>query len=180
MGMHKKNNEAVSEIREQMWRLARHNQIIEDEIYRMVIDAMAAFDDFLFPGQILSIVRQRIQSMEAATEYKENMTAAADSLSTREVAANLRLLGIVHPCGDGFEVLSWDSLKYLSSNYGWQMKQSRHISIQGARAKGLRVVPKNFGKEEITVEKNGIPFTVKVDKIGYKLVDTSKTFLRGE
>ena len=77
MGMHKNNSEAVSKIREEMWRLARHNQIIEDEIYRMVVDAMAAFNDFLFPGQILSIVRQRIQSMEAATEYKENMTAAA-------------------------------------------------------------------------------------------------------
>ena len=51
MGMHKNNNEAVSKIREEMWRLARHNQIIEDEIYRMVIDAMAAFDDFLFPDR---------------------------------------------------------------------------------------------------------------------------------
>lgn len=180
MGMHKKNNEAVSEIREQMWRLARHNQIIEDEIYRMVIDAMAAFDDFLFPGQILSIVRQRIESMEAATEYKENMTAAAASLSTREVAASLRLLGIVHPCGDGFEVLSWDSLKYFSRRHGWTMKESRHCSIRHARSKGLRVVPKNCGKEAITIEKNGVPFTVKVDKIAYKLVDTSKTFLKGE
>lgn len=180
MGMHKKNNEAVSEIREQMWRLARHNQIIEDEIYRMVIDAMAAFDDFLFPAQILSIVRKRVENMEAAVEYKEDMVAAVNALSTRELAANFRLLGIVHACGEGWEVLSWDSLKYLSRNYGWQMKQSRHISIQGARAKGLRVVPKNFGKEEITVEKNGIPFTVKVDKIAYKLVDTSKTFLKGE
>lgn len=180
MGMHKNNNEAVSKIREEMWQLARHNQIIEDEIYRMVIDAMAAFDDFLFPGQILSIVRQRIESMEAATEYKENMTAAAASLSTREVAANLRLLGIVHPCDDGFEVLSWDSLKYFSRRYGWTMRESRHTSLRHARSKGLRVVPKNCGKEAITIEKNGIPFTVKVDKIAYKLVDTSKTFLKGE
>jgi len=108
------------------------------------------------------------------------MTAAADSLSTREVAANLRLLGIVHPCGDGFEVLSWDSLKYFSRRYGWTMKESRHISLRQARSKGLRVVPENCGKEAITIEKNGIPFTVKVDKIAYKLVDTSKTFLKGE
>ena len=51
MGMHKNNSEAVSKIREEMWRLARHNQIIEDEIYRMVVDAMAAFDDFLHGGR---------------------------------------------------------------------------------------------------------------------------------
>lgn len=180
MGMHANNTKAVNKAYNQMLEVSSRGRFIEDEVYRMVINAMASVDDFLFPAQILSIVRKRVENMEAATDYKEDMVAAVNALSTRELAANFRLLGIVHACGEGWEVLSWDRLRYLSRKDGWQMKQSRHISIQGARAKGLRVATKNFGNEKITVEKDGIPFTVKVDKIGYKLVDTSKTFLRGE
>ena len=50
MGMHANNTKAVNKVYNQMLEVSSRGRFIEDEIYRMVINAMASVNDFLFPS----------------------------------------------------------------------------------------------------------------------------------